>query len=175
MSNRSLNVFDPGAVHTEAGFLHREADIALKYGLALKDAFRARQVSVFMTRDDNSDHAPVGRRAAAARAAGCDTFLSIHMNDVDDDSANGTETLYRDTADKALAEKIQKALIGVTGLRDRGIKQRTDLAVLKFQGVAVLLELGFIANDKDRNKLLEPQIRDAICNAVAEVTIAHFT
>jgi N-acetylmuramoyl-L-alanine amidase len=175
MSNRTANVFDPGAVHTEAGFPHREADIVLKYGLALKDAFRAREVSVFMTRDDNSDHAPVGKRAAAARAAGCDAFISLHMNDVDDDTANGTETLYRDAGDKALAEKIQKALIAVTGLRDRGLKQRSDLAVLKFQGTAVLLELGFIANDKDRGKLLEPQIRDGICNAVAEVTIAHLS
>ncbi len=36
MSNRSKNVFDPGAVHVENGFTFREADIALKYGLILK-------------------------------------------------------------------------------------------------------------------------------------------
>lgn len=173
MSNRTPNIFDPGATHNEAGFLHQEAVIALKYGLSLKDTFRAMGVSVFMTRDDSTDHAPVGARAAAAKAAGCDVLISLHMNDVDDDSANGTETLFRDAKDRALAEKVQNAMVNITGLRNRGIKERTDLAVLKFNGLAILLELGFIANDKDRTKLLEPQVREAICSAVAEITIDH--
>ena len=34
--------------------------------------------------------------------------------------------------------------------------------MLKFQGVAVLVELGFIANDSDRAKLLDAQIREAV-------------
>ena len=175
MSNRVPNIFDPGATHSEAGFLHQEAVIALKYGLTLKDTFRALGVPVFMTRDDATDHAPVGARAAAAKAAGCDVLISLHLNDADDDSANGTETLFRDARDKVLADKIQAAMVGITGLRDRGVKQRTDLAVLKFDGLAVLLELGFIANDKDRGKLLEPQVRDAICAAVAQITRDHLT
>ena len=173
MSNRTPNVFDPGCTHREGTFDHTEAAIVLKYGLSLKDSFRARGVPVFMTRDDSTDHAPVGNRAAAAKAAGCDVLISLHMNDVDDDSANGTETLFRDGTDKALAAKIQAAMIGITKLKDRGLKERPDLAVLKFQGTAVLLELGFIANDKDRGKILEPQIRDAICDAIVTATIAH--
>jgi N-acetylmuramoyl-L-alanine amidase len=56
-------------------------------------------------------------------------------------------------------------------MRDRKIKQRTDLAVLKFSGVAVLVELGFIANDADRTKLLDAQIRDAVVRQIAAVTI----
>lgn len=64
-------------------------------------------------------------------------------------------------------------MVNITRLRNRGIKERTDLEVLKFNGLAILLELGFIANDKDRTKLLEPQVREAICSAVAEITIDH--
>jgi N-acetylmuramoyl-L-alanine amidase len=172
MSNRSPGVFDPGATHTEAGIVFREADIALKYGLTLKDELRSRQVEVFMTRDDSEDHAPVGARAANAKAAGCDRFVSLHLNDVDDDSANGAETLFRGNDDKPLAAKVQAALIGATGLRDRGLKQRTDLAVLKFDGVAVLVELGFIANDRDRATLLNPQIRASVCKAIADAVLA---
>lgn len=175
MSNRTRNVFDPGATHVEGEFRHLESAIALRYGLTLKDAFRAQRVPVFMTRDDDADHAPVGNRAAGAKAAGCNVFISLHMNDVDDDSANGTETLYNDLADKALAAKLQDAMTGITGLKDRGVKRRQDLAVLRFDGSAVLLELGFIANDRDRTRLLDPQIRDAICTAVAQVTIDHLS
>lgn len=173
MSNRQVGVFDPGATHLENGFLFKEADIALRYGLALKDVFRARGVEVFLTRDDSMDHAPVGTRAAMARNAGCNVLLSLHLNDFDDDAANGLEVLFRDADDKLLAQKLQDALVKVTKMRDRKIKQRTDLAVLKFQGVAVLIELGFIANDADRSKLLDAQVRDAVVRRIADVALAH--
>ena len=171
MSNRSAGVFDPGATHTENGFLFREADIALKYGLTLKDELRARGIEVFMTRDDDLDHAPVGSRARNAKNAGCDRFISLHLNDFDDDAANGVETLFSGADDKPLAAKVQKGLLRATGLKDRGLKQRTDLAVLKFDGIAILIELGFIANDRDRGTLLNPQIRAAVCKEIADAVL----
>jgi len=173
MSNRQFGVFDPGATHVENGFLFREADIALRYGLALKDVFRARKIDVFMTRDDATDHTPVAKRASMATAAGCQVLISLHLNDFDDDSANGLEVLFRDDEDKALAQAIQDRLIPLTGMKDRKIKKRTDLAVLKFSGKAVLIELGFIANDRDRAKLLDAQMRDSIVNAIADVIMAN--
>lgn len=173
MSNRSKNVYDPGATHRENGFMFQEAAIALRYGLTLKDVFRSKGVDVFMTRDDETDHTPVGSRASMAIAAQCQAFISLHLNDFDDDTANGLEVLYRDKEDKTLAQKLQDALIKITKMRDREIKQRTDLAVLKFSGTAVLIELGFIANDADREKLLNAQMRDAITQAIASVVIEH--
>ena len=173
MSNRQMGVFDSGAVHVENGFLFREADIALRYGLALKDTFRAKGVEVFMTRDDDTDHAPVGRRATMAKNAGCDALISLHLNDFDDDRANGLEVLFRNQSGKALAQKLQQALLKVTGMADRRIKQRTDLAVLKFSALAVLIELGFIAHDADRAKLLDAQVRESVVQAIATVSIEH--
>lgn len=171
MSNRTPNVFDSGAVHTEGNFTFREADIALRYGLTLKDVLRARQAEVFMTRDDNTDHAPVGKRAKNAKDAGCDKFVSLHLNDADDDSANGFEVLYGNDDNKDFAQALQTAVLAVNGLKDRKIKLRTDLAVLKFKGPAALIELGFIANDDDREVLLNPQKRQAICEAIADVAL----
>ena len=46
-------------------------------------------------------------------------LISLHLNDFDDDSANGLEVLFRDTEDKALAQKLQEALVKVTKMRDR--------------------------------------------------------
>jgi N-acetylmuramoyl-L-alanine amidase len=85
--------------------------------------------------------------------------------------ANGLEALFRDGQDKAQAQKLQTALIELTKMRDRKIKQRTDLAVLKFSGTAVLIEPGFIANDLDREKLLNAQMRDSIVRTIADVVI----
>jgi N-acetylmuramoyl-L-alanine amidase len=64
---------------------------------------------------------------------------------------------------------MQEALIRVTNLRNRGAKQRMDLAVLRFSGPAVLIELGFIGNDGDRETLLNPAMREKVCTAVADI------
>jgi N-acetylmuramoyl-L-alanine amidase len=173
MSNRQSGIFDPGATHTENGFQFQEAAIVLRYGLALKDVFRAAQTDVFMTRDDATDHAPVGKRAGMAKAAGCAALVSLHMNDFDDDSANGIEVLYGSPDTERLAAALQAELLAVTGLRDRKIKRRTDLAVLRLDGPAVLIELGFIANDRDRSKLLSADTRDAVTRAIARVVMAQ--
>lgn len=172
MSNRKPGVFDPGATHDENGFLYKEAEIALRYALALKDAFRSRGVDVYMTRDDSTDHAPVGMRASMAKAAGCDVFISIHLNDFDDDKANGMEVLFASAQGKKLASALLKAMLPIAGLKDRGLRERKDLAVLKFSGPAALIELGFIANDSDREKLLNTQVRDSLVNAIADTVIS---
>jgi N-acetylmuramoyl-L-alanine amidase len=54
-------------------------------------------------------------------------------------------------------------------MKDRKIKLRSDLAVLAFRGPAVLIELGFIAFDKDRELMLNPQIREKVCETIADV------
>jgi len=172
MSNRRSGRYDPGAVHDEDGVRFEEATIALKYGLSLRDELRLRGLTVFMTRDDATDHAPVGQRAANAKKMGCEMLISLHLNDFDDDSANGGEVLYGDPPDKALAERLQAALLSVTSLRDRKVKHRPDLAVLKFAGPAALIELGFIANDRDRQILLNPATRVEVCRAIADVVTA---
>ena len=169
MSNRKMGVYDPGAGHQENGTKFEEAAIALRYGLSLKDVLRARRTEVFMTRDDAQDHAPLGSRAGNAKAAGCNRYVSLHLNDAEDDKAHGLEVLYGKAEHKALAEKLQAALVEVTGLRDRGAKSRPELAVLKFKGPAVLVELGFIANDGDREALLNPAMRDSVCRTIADI------
>ncbi|HLP59592.1 MAG TPA: N-acetylmuramoyl-L-alanine amidase [Candidatus Deferrimicrobium sp.] len=174
MSNRIKGIYDPGAIHVENGVNYEEAAIALKYGLKLKEILCAKGHNVFMTRDDAEDHAPVGERAANAEKSGVQAFISLHLNDCDDDRANGLEVLYRDNNDMELAKKLKDALIKVTDFKDRSITQRNDLAVLKFNGTAVLIELGFIAHDGNRETILNPLKRHEICETIADVILTHF-
>src|SRR5262249_49815816 len=167
-SNRRNGVYDPGAEHVSNGVKYQEADIALRYGLALKDILRARQIDVFMTRENATDDAPVGERARNAERAGCDMFISLHLNDNESEAANGLEVLYRNAEYEPLAKAMHDALIRT--IKPRGAKQRLDLAVLKFDGPAVLIELGFISNDRDRTELLDAQMRGAICETIADVS-----
>jgi N-acetylmuramoyl-L-alanine amidase len=144
MANRRAGTYDPGCVRGE---LH-EADIVLDYARAIGAELQALGVgvTVFFTRRDNTRPTPLGTRAALAEDAGCDLFVSIHVNDADG-KPTGTETFYTGTDDEPLAARCQAAMLKGLGLRDRGIKQTGSLTVLKFRGPAVLLELGFIGAD----------------------------
>ena len=173
MSNRKLGTYDPGATHTENGTTYEEATIALRYGLTLKDILRARGIETFMTRDDADDNAPVGMRARNARAVGCDAFISFHLNDAEADQANGLEILYGNANSAELAQDLLSVLLRTTRFKNRGTVLRPDLAVLKFRGPAALIELGFIANDGDREKVLDPAMRQLICRDVADVVTQH--
>lgn len=160
--NRRSGVFDPGAVD---GSL-RESDVVLLWSKELSLAFQRLQIPVFETRPTASTSAPVGGRDDKAEEARCTHFISIHVNDADDASANGVETLYRD--DKAFATKIHNALLAGLKLRDRGVKQRTDLAVLNFEGQSALIEVGFIKNDRDVERFTNPDVIRETCRLIAD-------
>jgi N-acetylmuramoyl-L-alanine amidase len=168
-SNDKLKVFDPGATQVSGGVRFAEAEIALQYGLLLQKLLTNAGTPVFMTRTNNSDPAPVSTRAKRATDAGCKRFVSIHLNSFKDAAANGVSVLFRDDVkDKPLAEALQKALVTETGFKDRGTSKRTNLAVLKFQpGPSVLIELGFISNNQDRNFLINVANRQRICGTIA--------
>ena len=116
MSSRKPGLFDPGAVATKGGETFAEADIALRYALTLKQFLVDKSVATFMTRTSSADDAPLARRTARAKQAGCTVLVSLHLNAAELSSAKGLEVLFRDGAkDKPLAQKLQTALVAVTG------------------------------------------------------------
>ncbi len=81
--------------------------------------------------------------------------------------------LYREEDYLEPADKLRDALCEVTGFRPRNNVQRPDLAVLKFAGPAVLIELGFIGNGPNRAVLVNAAKRQAICEKIADVVLAE--
>jgi N-acetylmuramoyl-L-alanine amidase len=159
MSNKRDNVFDPGAV--AAGV--RECDIALEWALTGKYILPQYGINHFLTRDDNLDEVPVGRRDDMAAAAHCTHFLSIHCNAADG-KATGVEVYYRDISDRAFAQLVLDSLIEATGLKSRGLKRESEsqhsrLAVLDFGPPACLAEIGFLDNPHDRSVIRDREVR----------------
>lgn len=96
-----------------------------------------------------------------------DILISIHCNAFNS-TANGHEVLYYPTSDtgKKLAQCIQTSLVKTVGLRDRGLKPRNDLAVLKrTKTVAVIVETAFISNPSEAKLLREKP--DLFAKAIA--------
>lgn len=162
MSNKSPGVYDPGCVR---GGLH-EADIVLEWALTLEAALQARNIPVWLTRRNNTDHCSLLGRATRAQEAGCSHLLSIHVNDADAPTANGTETFTINDHD--FAAKVQSCLISGLSLRNRGVKTER-FTVLRFNGVAALAELGFIGAPQDVKAFTSAALRAHTCRMLADL------
>ncbi len=162
MGNRTPGVFDPGAV----GNGHQEATITLAWAHTLADACRQAGHDVYLTREDQRTETPLDARVGRAVAADCDVFVSIHCNAAVTEASNGTETLHAIRYQR-FAAAVHRAAVAELGLRDRGVKLRDELAVLKFPGPACLIELGFISNSRDCDAMAYPPTIRATCDAIA--------
>ncbi|AXY10580.1 N-acetylmuramoyl-L-alanine amidase [Bacillus thuringiensis LM1212] len=136
----------------------------------VKDAVTAKLRALGHTVYDDTDE--VGRTQAQNLnniVANCnshdvDLVISYHLNKYDT-KANGVEVCYYDQKD--LAAKVSAQLSKDIGWRDRGPKQRTDLAVLKgTKAPAILIELGFIDNEADMAKWDVDKIANSIVYAL---------
>lgn len=106
---------DPGAVRDGA----EEKTLVLAVGRALRDALVARGFRVLLTRDGD-DLLPLAGRVAAARQAGADAFLSLHLNAEADPRVAGAIAFTRadrgsspEAAARAAAENAVDALAGL--------------------------------------------------------------
>ena len=171
MSNRSSGSYDPGACSGN----YTEAQIVMDWANVLREVLKERGVTVVRTRVDSKDPCPVSRRDDIARAYHGDKMVSLHCNAANG-KASGVETFYRGTDDKATAKRLTDSLCAVLGLPNRGPKtehesQHRSLAVMEFDK-CWLIEIGFIDNPIDRNKLLDPILRKKACEAIADVLLS---
>ncbi len=155
---------DPGAVYED----RLEKDDVLDLSLAVGENLKQRGYDVEYTRTTDVYESPF-EKATKANAAGADLFVSIHRNaSANPNTAEGIETLvYNDTGIKTeIAESINEQLEAV-GFKNRGVKERPNLVVLKRTEMpAVLLEVGFINSDSD-NAIFDEKF-DAMAQGIAD-------
>jgi cell division protein FtsN len=155
---------DPGAVYNG----RQEKDDTLDLTLAVGDILKKNGVDVFYTRTTDEYETPF-KKATNANNSGADLFISIHRNSSETPNQySGVESLvFNDTGLKAeVARNINNQLEDV-GFKNLGVDVRKNLVVLKRTKMpAVLVEAGFINNDKD-NYLFDQEF-DKIANAIAD-------
>ena len=185
-------MIDPGHGGLDGGTVGNgllEKDWTLKIGLALAAELRARGHDVVLTREAD-DTLPLMDRPAVVNAAPRVALLSIHFNAGTAD-ASGVETWYswpkkpeimarlHDAAGvpvagvlpddgQRLALAIQAAVQSATGARDRGIKNREDLAMTsRTICPAVLIECGFLSNNAESRKIQEVGYRKKMVQGIS--------
>lgn len=161
---------DPGHGGKDSGAVGptglKESDVNLELSIRLKDYFSSvHNATTKLTRIDDV-FVELGSRAQIANSFGADIFVSIHCNS-NGKTAVGIETLYKSEKGKEIAIPIHNRLIAATGDVDRGLKQRTDLAVLNLTNMpAVLCEIGFISHPATEKKLRSYDYKNLIVSAI---------
>lgn len=164
---------DPG---TSGGGL-KEKDLNLRfttdiYNLLVNDP----NIKVYMTRE--TDVKPsLAERVALANEIGADLFISMHNNYIDKPSINGTETFYfaSSVQGQYFAKMVQANIVQDLNMTDRKAKADTGYYVLKNTNMAaVLIEVGFLSSEIDRQKLTQPDFSPRLSDIIYNATVTYF-
>lgn len=158
------NMLDFGATNGTI----KESELALQIGLKLQKQLQG-QCEFLMTRKSENDIIDLGSRAKLANNNKCDLFVSIHINDAADKSANGIEVWhYKGASNQALAKKVCDSICKYTGARNRGAKEGNFQVLRETVMPAILIECGFINNTEEVKKLQDSKYQDLIVRGIVE-------
>ncbi len=137
----------------------QEQDLTYRIGVELAELLRQNpNFEVRLSRPTpttslgTSNTTSLQARVNDANAWGADYFISLHANSSSDPRATGVEAFAYSRGSRAFAlgEDVVESISELTGLRNRGMKVRPGLYVLRNTDMpAILVELGFISNPSD--------------------------
>lgn len=164
---------DSGAVGVDGT---REKELALDTARRVESLLTDRGYQVIMTRS-RDEYIQLANRAKIANNANADIFLSIHFNSAGTDKAKGIEVLYasennvsrkKEAGDqRRLANEVLKCILKETGLNNRGIKNRPELAVLRLTDMnAALVEGGFMSNPDEMDTIKTDAYLDKLARGI---------
>ena len=180
---------DPGAVSGGV----REKDLTLSVYNKVSSKLASLGYTVLTSRNVDKD-VDLVERAEQANNANADMLLSIHFNAGGRGVARGIETYYyQSQADRVpkinkenhnnaerlersrkLANKVQQNLLYQTGANNRGVK-RASFTVLRETSIpSILVELGFIDNPEERNKIKTNEYQERLANGIVDGIVEYY-
>ena len=161
---------NPGAVQNNS----RESDNNLAVALKLRSKLVNEGAKVIMTRETDRTVAAEGsslkeelqERVTIAENNHADIFVSIHTNQNPNSSIAGAMTFYHSGKSPKLAQSIQQALIYETQAVDKGIAPATFYVVRNTSMPSVLIEMGFISNQKEAALLQSDSYRNKLAQGI---------
>ena len=180
---------DPGAVSGGV----REKDLTLSVYNKVSSKLASLGYTVLTSRNVDK-YVDLVDRAEQANNANADMLLSIHFNGGGQGVARGIETYYYQSQEdrvpkinkenhnnserlersRKLANKVQQNLLYQTGANDRGVK-RASFTVLRETSIpSILVELGFIDNPEERNKIKTNEYQERLANGIVDGIVAYY-
>ncbi len=157
----------------------QEKDITLAIALQVEKILKEKNISYYMTRNDDT-YLSLEDRIDIANKKSCKLFVSIHNNSFTDTSQRGVLTTYNPYSEtgKDIAS-IMQSNIGDLCQKNRDVMPRPNLYVLRYTNMpSILLEIGFMSNKHDLKLLTEDnfQIKCAqqIVLGIEEIITKYF-
>lgn len=194
-------VIDPGHGFGDEGFTsaftaRTEAQIDLSFSRLLCEELTKRGYTVYLTHDgetfpttkaDNGDESYSDReRAAFADEKKAEYFISVHCNDYSQDDSVSGSRVYVSSAAKAGKSAVRLAgeeLCSALGGTEMGGEQSSlivttqnnsyDITTLA-DGVSLLLMLGYMSNEEDVWKMIDPAWLGRAARRAADAVDAYF-
>ena len=168
-------VIDPGHGGGDRGVTAgdvSEADLTWDLARRLEGRMVATGMEALITRGPNACP-PDADRAKFANEAGADMFLSLHADANPSSLAEGVASFHfgtgngtTSTVGEALAGFLQREIVARTGMRDCRTHPKTWDVLRLTRMPAVRMEIGYLTNEGDRNRLLDPAFRDVVAEGL---------
>lgn len=167
---------DPGAHNA----LCKEKNLTLKTALLTKAELVKMGYRVVMTRA-RDEFVNLKKRAQIANVLKSQVMVSIHYNSAPNKKAHGIEIFYpvkakpwREKRSKLLAQTILRKMLVNTNANSRGIRKGNFCVIRETNMPAVLIECGFITNDKECRKMIKPEYQRVLAKSIAQGLDEYF-
>lgn len=161
-----------------------EYELTLSASKILKKDLEQMGFKVIMTRETNDVHITNSERAIFANDNNADLVIRIHADGSDDSSTTGaslhipsqdsqyTSKIYPDSNECAKLISLQ---MKQDGFKVNSIYQRSDLTGFNWSKVpVVLVEMGFMSNPEEDQKMAETSYQEKMMKSVAEGAQSYF-
>ena len=162
----------------------RESVVNLTIALQLRDELLRRGYQVVMTRTSEEVDISNIERAQLANNSGAQAFLRLHC-DSGDPSWSGTAIYcqhpysdfngYQYANSRRLCEILLEQMCRATGAQNRGVVEAYHYTGINWSKVpGGLIEMGFLSNAAEEQKLLDPAYQQLLVQAMADALDIYF-
>jgi len=154
-----------------------EKDIALAVVHKIRDNLEREGIEVILTREGDT-YPALDERPGLANEEGAVIFVSVHLNSTLSEvtAANGVEVYYSTQnndntlgiTSKELAEEILDCVIDESDAYSRGVKSGNLLVNRKCMMPSALIEIGFINNPQEIERLIDEDYQDMLADGIAQ-------
>ncbi len=158
---------DPGAIGF-SGLQEKVVNISVAQQLVALLNQAGANVVITRSGDQSVSHQ---QRMDLANSSNADLFVSIHANAFTNPESNGTESHFcaendHSSASRFLAQQLQRELVSVLNLRNRGVKSSNFYVLKNTVMPAALVELAFISNQAEEAILGNAQAQTGCAGAL---------
>ncbi|NFO10329.1 N-acetylmuramoyl-L-alanine amidase CwlD [Clostridium botulinum] len=186
--SKHVIVIDPGHGGIDGGAQSKngtvEKDINLSISLKLKNQLEELGYSVYLTRENDSELDKkkvndLNARCNMKKEKNCEVFISIHQNMFPQPKCFGAQVWYSNNEkSKVLADNIQNSLkTNIDDGNKRVAKAAKDqYRILRdgYDGACVLVECGFLSNNKEEENLKSDEHQQKITKSILDAVNLYF-